>query len=77
MWLKDEGERSLLRELSSLWAKVFKGAEMGPFGGFSKSFGWVVVSILGVLCPGWLVLYIAVLMVSSSSSLSPVDPRCL
>ncbi len=74
--LKNGGERSLLRELSSLWTKAFEGGERGAFGGVSKSFAWIVVLIL--LCAVcWLVWYIAVLIGSSFSSLSPVDPRCL
>jgi hypothetical protein len=76
VWLKDEGERPLLRELLSLWTKAFEEGERGAFGGVSKSFGWVVVSML-VFAVSVLLWYITVLIMSSFSSLSPVDPRCL
>ena len=56
--------------------KAFEGGERRAFGGVSKSFGWVVVSILVCAVP-WLVWCIAVLIGSSSSSLSPVGPRFL
>jgi hypothetical protein len=76
MWCKDEGDRSLQRKLWNLWTKAFEGGETGAFEGVSKSICWAVVSIL-VCAVSFLLWYIALLTGSSSSSLSPVDPRRL
>ncbi len=76
VWLKDEGERLLLREWSSLWAKPFEKGERRDLEGVSQSFFWAVVSIL-VCAVSWMLWFIAVLIESSSSALSPVGLRCL